>query len=226
MTGAVSTRVAVLGAGHTGPIVARLAAAAGYDVTVSTSQDPERSRLIVEFLAPGARAEWADRAIVEADLLVLLIPLHRWHELDPDALAGKVVIDAMNYWRPVNGTLAEFEATELTSSEVVADRLDRSRVVKTLNHIGYHELDANHRPQGSPDRQALGVAGDDAAARELVATFVDRIGFDAVELDSLARGRVLEPGGRVFGVRLSAEELRAELSTETTGLDQVGAVSS
>lgn len=219
MTGATSTplRVAVLGAGHTGPIVARLAAAAGYDVTVSTSQDPERSRLIVELLAPGARVEWAEDALREADLVVLTIPLHRWLELDPTALKGTVVVDAMNYWRPVNGSLPEFEGDGLTSSEVVAARLGESTVVKTLNHIGYHEMDGNHRPAGAPDRQALGIAGDDPAARQLVATFIDRIGFDPVELDSLAAGAVLEPGGPIFGARMGRAELTEAVARLAAG---------
>jgi predicted dinucleotide-binding enzyme len=34
-------RIAVLGAGHVGPVIARLAIKAGYQVSVATSGDPE-----------------------------------------------------------------------------------------------------------------------------------------------------------------------------------------
>ena len=45
----------------------------------------------------------------------------------------------------------------------------RSTVVKTLNHIGYHELADERRPRGSPERRALeknftAFAGDDPSA--------------------------------------------------------------
>ncbi|QTV80740.1 hypothetical protein [Microbacterium sp. NIBRBAC000506063] len=48
------------------------------------------------------------------------------------------------------------------------------------------------------------MAGDDPVAVGLVAELVDRIGYDPVRLDSLAAGRALQPGGPVFGARLSA----------------------
>ena len=57
-------------------------------------------------------------------------------------------------------------------------------VVKTLNHIGYHELDDERRPAGSPERRALGVAGDDPGAVEGVAEVIERIGYDAARLGS------------------------------------------
>jgi len=73
-------------------------------------------------------------------------------------------------------------------------------VVKTLNHLGYHQLDEEARPARNPDRRALGIAGDDPAAVELVRTFVDRIGFDPVLVGGLAAGRRLQPDGPVFGI--------------------------
>jgi predicted dinucleotide-binding enzyme len=55
---------------------------------------------------------------------------------------------------------------------------------------------------GSPDRRALGVASDDADATDVVADVIERIGYDAVPLGSLRAGRLLQPGGPVFGVSL------------------------
>ena len=85
---------------------------------------------------------------------------------------------------------------------MVAERLHDASVVKTLNHVGYHELESYARSQGSPDRRALGVAGDDPDAVNTVSAFVDRIGYDAVPLGPLSAGRVLQPGGPVFGTVL------------------------
>jgi predicted dinucleotide-binding enzyme len=87
-------------------------------------------------------------------------------------------------------------------------------VVKTLNHIGYHELDDERRPVGSPQRRALGVASDDAGALDFVAEVIERIGYDTVWMNSLSAGRVLEPGGPVFGVSLRRSEFELALHAE------------
>lgn len=199
-------RVAVLGAGHVGPIVARLAVEAGYQTAIATSGDPEDIALTVQVLAPGAQPRWLKDAAADADLVVLAVPLHRFGELDPSLLAGKVVIDMMNYWPEVNGYLSEFDRADLTSSELIALQLADSRVVKTLNHLGYHQIDEEARP-GDAGLWALGVAGDDGAAVRLVSEFVDRIGFHPVVVGRLSAGRILEPTGPVFGRLISRDDL-------------------
>ncbi len=57
MTGVESPRgplpqIAVLGAGHVGPVIARVAMDAGYHATLSASGDPEKIALITQVLAP------------------------------------------------------------------------------------------------------------------------------------------------------------------------------
>jgi predicted dinucleotide-binding enzyme len=46
----------------------------------------------------------------------------------------------------------------------------------------------------------------DPDAVDLVAEVIERIGYDSVQLDSLRAGRLLEPGGPVFGVALRRPE--------------------
>ena len=137
-------RLAVLGAGHVGPVIARLALKAGYPVAIATAGDPEDIALITELVIPGAEPRWASDAVADADTVVLAIPLHRFSEVDPGLLTGKLVIDAMNYWPASDGVLTAFE--DNGSSEIVARRLAGSAVVKALNHIGYHELEDRARP--------------------------------------------------------------------------------
>jgi hypothetical protein len=132
------------------------------------------------------------------------------------------VVDAMNYWPASDGTLQAFEHGG--SSEIVARLLagpagsTGSTVVKALNHIGYHELEDRARPPGDPDRRALGVAGDDAAAVATIAGLADRIGYDPVRLDGLRAGRVLEPGGPVFGAVLPLAEFERAVRQDARSL--------
>ena len=214
MTG--PSKVAVLGAGHAGPVIARLAVAAGYPVAIATSGDPEDIALITELVIPGARPRWAADAVADADIVVLAIPLHRFGAIDPGLLSGKLVVDAMNYWPASDGVLKAFE--DGGSSEIVARRLAGSTVVKALNHIGYHELEDRARPAGAPDRRAAGVAGDDPEAAAAIAGMLGRIGYDAVRLGSLQAGRALEPGGAVFGAVLPLPEFERAVRQEAGSL--------
>lgn len=197
-------KLAVFGAGHVGPVIARLAIKAGYPVAIATSGDPEDLALITELMIPGAEPRWSGDAVADADIVVLALPLHRFGEIDPALLNGKLVVDAMNYWPATGGVLEAF--SHGGSSEIVARRLPRSTVVKALNHIGYHELEDRVRPAGATDRRAAGVAGDDPAAVAAIAELIDQIGYDPVRLETLRAGRVLEPGGPVFGVVLPLDE--------------------
>jgi 8-hydroxy-5-deazaflavin:NADPH oxidoreductase len=207
MTYATRPTVAVLGAGHVGPAIARLALDAGHSVAIATSGSPGDLALVTQLLIPGAEPLWAIDAIARADIVVLAMPLHRFLRMDPNALSEKLVIDAMNYWPPSDGRLPPpFDDESIGTSEAVAERLPDATIVKTLNHIGYHELETYVRPSGSMDRRALGVAGDDLDAVRTVSVFVDRIGYDAVPVGPLSGGRVLQPGGRVFGVVLRRED--------------------
>jgi len=204
---ATTATIAVLGAGHVGPVIARLALEAGYRVAIATSGNPGDLALVTQLLIPGAEPRWAADAIASADIVVLAMPLHRFLRMDPNELSGKLVIDAMNYWPPTDGTLPPpFDDEDIGTSELVADRLSNATVIKTLNHVGYHELESYARPYGSVDRRAPGVAGDDPDAVATVNAFVDRIGFDAVPLGPLGAGRILQPGGPVFGAVLRRED--------------------
>ena len=208
--------VAVLGAGHVGPVIARLAVSAGYPVAVAGRGDPADIELVAELIMPGARPQWAADAVADAGIVVLAIPLHRFAEVDPRLLSGKLVVDAMNYWPTSDGAIDAFE--QGASSEIVAGRLAGAAVIKALNHIGYHELEDRARPPGAPDRRAAGVAGDDPAAVAAIAGMIDRLGYDPVRLANLRAGRVLQPGGPVFGAVLSRAEFELAVREKARSL--------
>jgi 8-hydroxy-5-deazaflavin:NADPH oxidoreductase len=206
-------RIAVLGAGHVGPVIARMALDAGFEVAIATSGSPENLELITQVVMPGVEARWAADAVSTADMVVLSIPLHRFPALDPALLAGKLVVDGMNYWAPADGAVPMFQGEDLSSSEIVQRRLSQSTVVKSLNQIAYQDLEDGRRPAGSPDRHAIGVAGDDSNAANLVGEIIDRIGYDPVLLGGLRAGRVLQPGGPVFGAVLTRSDFEKAIHT-------------
>ncbi len=191
--------IGIVGAGKLGTTLARHLLAAGYDVMISGSGGVDRLGLVVEVLLPGACPAVTADVMAEADLVILALPLGRLRELPVDALAGKLVVDAMNYWEPVDGLLEAFANRTGTSSELVAALLPGARVVKAFSHLGYHDLDDLARPHGDPGRVGLAVAGDDPADVATVAEVIDRIGFDPVPIGTLAESGILDPGQPLFG---------------------------
>jgi predicted dinucleotide-binding enzyme len=200
-------RLGIVGAGKLGTTLARTAIAAGYDVLISGSGSADSIALTVDVLAPGARVATTEDVVRHADIVVLAVPTHRFRELPPDRFAGTILIDAMNHWEPVDGADDELTGAPDGTSSVVQRRFASARVVKSLNQLGYHELDELPRPNGAPDRIAVGAAGDDPDAVDAVLELIDRLGFDAVDAGPLANGKTLEPDGSPFAITYSAAEL-------------------
>ncbi len=208
-------RLGIVGAGKAGTAFARAAVVGGYDVAISGSGPANRMELIVEVLAPGARALSTEEVVRYAGLIVLAIPMHRFRELRRDLFAGKILVDAMNYWDEIDGVDGPFATASAGTSTLVQEWFSSARVVKSLNHLGYFKFEKSRRPHGAPDRIAMAAAGDDPAAVAVVLQLIDSLGFDAVDAGNLEAGLALQPGGPIFGAGHSAKELSNLLSRET-----------
>ncbi|MEE1650131.1 FAD/NAD(P)-binding protein [Brachybacterium sp. J144] len=203
-------RLGVLGPGKIGRALARTAMRAGLEVAV-------HGRAGAPALAaqlPGARPVGLRDLAATSDMVMLTVPLHVALTLDPAALAGTVLVDVTNPWGEADAaavaaarTALGDHAGELSTSELIAARLPGATVVKTLNHIGYHDVEEQGRASGDPVRRAIALAADDHGAAELVGSLLHRLGYDPVPLGPLAAGRDLEPGAALFSGWSTREEL-------------------
>jgi 8-hydroxy-5-deazaflavin:NADPH oxidoreductase len=206
------TTIGFIGAGNIGQAVARLALVHGYDVVLSNSRGPETLDDVVARLGPNAEADTAEGAAARGDIVVVTIPLKAYRDVPVAPLAGKVVIDTNNYYPQRDGRIEELEDGSTTSSSLLQRHLPDSHVVKAFNHIMSAHLLEHAQAAGTADRRALAIAGDDADAKATVGRLIDELGFDVVDIGTLAESWRIQPDTPGYGPRLDVEGLRAALA--------------
>jgi predicted dinucleotide-binding enzyme len=206
------TTIGLIGAGHIGSQVARLAITHGYNVVISNSRGPETLANLVKELGPQARAATPVEAAKSGDIVVVTVPLKNYRSVPVEPLVGKVVIDTNNYYPQRDGQIPELDNESTTTAELLQAHLPKSKVVKAFNHIYAADLTTHGQPAGTPNRRALVIAGDDAQAKTAVAKLLDMFGFDAVDTGQLEEGWRIQRDTPGYGPRRNAGELKKDLA--------------
>ena len=204
-------RIGLIGSGRIGGTLARLAVDNGHDVVLSNSRGPDTLAVLTAELGGRARAGTVAEAAAEGEVVVVTVPLKVYATVPADLLNGKVVIDTNNYYPDRDGHFEELDDGSSTSSELLAEHLTGSFVVKAFNSIYFEDLASQGQLAGTPGRRALPIAGDDASAKAIVAGIIDSLGFDVVDAGPLAEGWRFQPDQPAYNVRQGAHELREAL---------------
>ncbi len=216
------TTVGFIGSGNIGGTVARLATSAGYDVTMSNSRGPDSlSDLVTELGSHASAGTTADAAA--AELVVVTIPLGNFRDIPAELLAGRIVIDTMNYYPQRDGAIPELADGRMPSSKLVQSDLPEAQVVKAFNNIFFRHLGELARPSGSPDRSALPISSDNPDAKSQVTEFLDRIGYDIVDIGPLADSWRSQPDTPVYGAVYAADPADWAAGPAPAGRDKVAA---
>ncbi len=204
-------RIGILGSGHIGGAAAKLFADAGHEIALSHAGPPDALREQVAALGAQARATTIADAAVFGEVVVLAIPWRSRADLPAQRLHGKIVVDAMNHYRPDMGL---YELGGSTSSEEVAKVLPGARLVKAMNSLPADDLLSRGRP-GAPmhERVVMPIAGDDSEAKAVVARLMAEIGFAPLDTGLLHTGGLLQQpgGGPLSGKPLTLAEAEAAL---------------
>ena len=202
--------IGIIGTGNIGATAARLFARARHEVAVSNSRGPETLEGLVAEIGARARATTVEEAAGFGEVVLVAIPLFAYEALPADRLAGKIVVDATNYYPQRDG---EMDLGGLGSSEFLARHLPDSRVVKAFNTMYYETLATGGQPAAPPEeRLVLFVAGDDEGAKGTVSQLIWEIGFAPVDTGSLEDGRKQQPGSSIYNVPMNEERAREELA--------------
>lgn len=157
-------------------------------MVISNSRGADTLSDLVTELGGHARAGTPEEAAVAGDVVVVAVPLRAYRDVPVVPLVGKTVIDTNNYYPQRDGHFPELDDESATTSELLQRHLPGSHVVKAFNNIHFRALGSLGRPAGAEDRSALPIAGDDADAKAAVTEFLDRIGYDTLDVGPLAEG--------------------------------------
>jgi predicted dinucleotide-binding enzyme len=207
--------IGIVGAGRIGGGIARQLGAAGHDVVLSFSRDPDRLEHLAGELGGSAVVGTPGEAVAHADVVVVSVP---W-SIVPDAIEqmgsveGKVVIDTTNQF----GTPAPPGGQ--TAAQFNAHRLKGCRYTKSFNTLtaGF-QAEASTRT--GDDRVVQWICGDDAGAKALVSALVEDAGFVPVDLGPTATCAVMEAprrAGAVYGEEYRAADAAAVVEAVRTG---------
>jgi 8-hydroxy-5-deazaflavin:NADPH oxidoreductase len=211
------TTIGIIGSGHVGSNLAQAAIAHGYDVVLSNSQGPDTLAGLVKDLGPHARAATPAEAAAAGDFAIVAIPLTTIDQVPVEPLAGKVVIATINYVPQRDGHFAEIDNRTTTVPGLLQAHLPTSRVVRAFSMINAAEMSGDGHPDGDPKRRALALAGDDPAAKQLVAGLYNEFGFDAVDIGSLGESWRVDAGQPAFVVPQNVAELKANVAKAKRG---------
>lgn len=203
-------KIGIIGSGNVGGSLTRRLQSLGHEVTVGNSRGPETiAPLAAE---TGATAGTAREAAESGDIVVIATPVRAVPDLPAEALRGKVVVDADNYYPQRDGPIGPLDDRLTTSSRWTAEHLPDATVVKAFNTIQAGHLLADGRPAGDPARIALPVAADDAAAKRAVMGLVEELGFDPIDAGGLDDSWRQQPGTPVYTTDLDAAGVRDGLA--------------
>ena len=206
-------KIGIIGAGYIGRALAELASAAGHDAMISNSRGPDTLSSVAT--ATRSKAGTTAEAAAFGDIVFIAIPFKHRDQLDPAAFAGKIVGDANNYYPGRDGEIAALDAHRTTTSEMMQALLPDAKIVKAFNAILARDLERDGKPAGSAGRRALPIAGDDPAAKALVAQFHESIGFDVVDVGALAEGWRFERAKPGYCIPLDTAGMDAAIAAAT-----------
>jgi 8-hydroxy-5-deazaflavin:NADPH oxidoreductase len=212
------TTIGIIGSGHVGSNLAKAAMAHGYDVVLSNSQGPDSLADLVSELGPRASEATPAEAAAAGDFAIVAIPITTIDQVPVEPLAGKVVIATINYFPQRLGHIAEIDDGTTTAPGLLQTHLPASKVVRAFSMIDAADMSGDGHPEGDPNRRALALAGDDPAAKELVAGLYNEFGFDALDIGGLDESWRVDAGQPAFVVRQNLDELKANVAKAKRGV--------
>ncbi|MDY6930257.1 MAG: NAD(P)-binding domain-containing protein [Pseudomonadota bacterium] len=203
-------KIGIIGAGHIGQALAKLAVAHEHSVMISNSRGPETLKALAAEIecSVGTSAD----AVAFGELVILTVPFKRVFEIKSTLMEGKIVVDTNNYYPERDGEIAELDDLRTTTSAMVARHFPGARVVKAFNAILAVDLEIELINTSGSDKRSLPIAGDDKQAKQIVARLHQQFGFDVVDAGNLADSWRFERAKPAYCIPLDEAGLKEALN--------------
>lgn len=205
-------KIAVIGAGSMGGILARQLAKLGHHLSIANSRGA--NSLAASAAQIGATPVSVVDAASAGDVVILAIPTKAVAQLPRGLFANVadsvVVIDIGNYHPELRDGGIDAIDRGLLDSQWVEQQIGRP-VIKAFNNILATSLSEKGVPKGTTRQVALPVAGDSSEAKATVLRLVDNLGFDPVDAGNLDDSWRQQPGTPAYCKDFEAGLLRRAL---------------
>jgi NADPH-dependent F420 reductase len=183
--------IAIIGTGNVGSALGQRFAELGHTI-VYGSREPARTdvQALAAASGPNATASTQREAAEQADIVVLAVPADIVESLTPALgdLSGRIVIDPTNPRAVAEDGLRDYAFHDSNAERIQALAPD-AFVVKAFSTLGsYTMLD----PSVAESPVSIPIAGDDAAAKRVVADLASGIGLVPVDVGPLRYAHVIE----------------------------------
>jgi 8-hydroxy-5-deazaflavin:NADPH oxidoreductase len=209
-------RIGIVGAGRIGGNCATQFAKGGHEVMLSFARDQGRLESLAAEIGDKASVGTPAEAAEFGEVVVFAVP---WDTIDQalsetGSLDGKIVVDTTNQYGsekppPEGQTAAQWNAS----------RMPGARYTKSFNTLtsGF-QAEAADRPEA--DRIVQWVCGDDAEAKEVVATLIVDAGYAPVDIGGTADAALIEAPprpGAVYGEEYRLPDAEKVLAAVAAG---------
>ena len=181
-------KIGIIGAGDVGGTLGKIWRQRNHEVMFGVRNLQSQNVRRLAQMDKSLRFGDINEAVAFGNVILFAIP---WTSVEETVrksgnLSGKIVIDPTN---PLTPDLKQLALEDTSVAEMIADLAKGAKVVKAFNTIGAKTL--NNLIFGS-DRADLFICGDDTPSKRVVGELATDIGFDVVDVGSLANARMLE----------------------------------
>jgi predicted dinucleotide-binding enzyme len=179
--------IAIIGSGNVARALGPEFAAQGHTI-IYGSRDPSKStvRDLVADTGDGASATTQSEAAAQAAIVVLAVPGMLVEEITRRLgdLSGKIIIDPTNPLKRTSRGLAH--AVDSSNAEIIQAVAPDAYVVKAFNTLNWTTMIDPGGPVSIP------LVGNNISAKETVATLVEGMGLEAIDLGGIENAHWVE----------------------------------
>jgi 8-hydroxy-5-deazaflavin:NADPH oxidoreductase len=181
-----------IGIGNVGAPLADKLQQLGHSVSIA-ARDPQ-SKSVQQALQrnPNLVVRSPLEAVTAAEVVFLALPFGSVKTALAEvetALAGKIVVDCTN---PVGAKVSHGLESKISGGETIQQAIPRSLVVKAFTIYGFENLEQTDYPGYGDLKPVMMLAGNDAAAKEIVADFCRQLGWEPLDTGDISMSLQLE----------------------------------